>query len=120
MNKKAVIHIEDWGEKNLVQNSVKNTTITIIDDTLVIKEDYTISGIKTRIITLDTASVKQLDNLIKNIKASNENTHRQAYDGEGIKITIYENNKVIKETELGYIYGTNTLEPFVKYVRSLI
>ena len=120
MNKKAIIHIEDWGEKCLVQDTVKDITITLIDDTLVVKEEYMISGIKTKIIALDTVNVEKIDSLIANIKTSNENTHRNACDGEGVKVVLYENNEIVRETDLGYIYGTNTLEPFVDYVRSLI
>lgn len=120
MSHKAIIHIEDWGEKCLAQDTVNRTTLTLIDDTLVVKEEYMISGLKTRIIALDKANVEKIDRLIANIKASDENTHNHACDGEGVQIILYDNDKIVKETDLGYIYGTSALEPFVKYVRSII
>lgn len=119
MSRKVVLQIVDWGEKCLTEDILTNTTITLVDTNLNVQEEYMLSGIKSYTIVLNMDIVKQIDAFIDEMLNSDENVHQDACDGEGVKITIYEDKKIVRETDLGYVYGTDILEPFVDYMRAL-
>ena len=117
----AVIQEGSWGLISAKMKYLKLRRIDIMSDgKLILHEERNLCRDTTKGISIDTNQMRVIMDHIDKIYDSKENTHRDACDGEWNRITLTMPNREVFDTEVGYIYGTETLEPFVEYVRSII
>lgn len=64
---------------------------------------------------------EELKQIIKNIDlAKSDNREVQAFDGEAWEFVQYENDNIVWERKLGYIYGIESLETICDMLRNLV
>ena len=118
-SKKLILKIvdNDWGLKTIYTWSTK--TWYIYSDLSV---DYEVRNgeAKTKSYSHDI-NEEELNQIIKNINlAKSDNCEVQAFDGETWKFVQYENDNIVWERKLGYIYGIEPLETICDMLRNLV
>lgn len=118
-SKKLILKIvdNDWGLKTIYTWSTK--TWCIYSDLLVDYEVRNGEG-KTKSYS-HNINEEELKQIIKNIDlAKPDNREVQACDGEAWEFVQYENDNIVWERKLGYIYGIEPLETICDMLRNLV
>lgn len=118
-SKKLILKIvdNDWGLKTIYTWSTK--TWCIYSDLSV---DYEVRNgeDKTKAYS-HNINEEELKQIIKNIDlAKSDNREVQAFDGEAWEFVQYENDNIVWERKLGYIYGIEPLETICDMLRNLV
>lgn len=118
-SKKLILKIidNDWGLKTIYTWSTK--TWCIYSDLSV---DYEVRNGEDKIKSYShNINEKELKQIIKNIDlAKSDNREVQAFDGEAWEFVQYENDNIVWERKLGYIYGIEPLETICDMLRNLV
>lgn len=118
-SKKLILKIvdNDWGLKTIYTWSTKTWCIysnLSVDYEVRNGEDKT----KSYSHNINEEELKQI---IKNIDlAKSDNCEVQAFDGEAWEFVQYENDNIVWERKLGYIYGIEPLETICDMLRNLV
>ena len=118
-SKKLIFKIEDndWGLKTIYTWSTK--TWCIYSDLSV---DYEIRNGEGKIKSYShNITDEDLKQILQNIElAKSDNREVQACDGEAWEFIQYENDNVVWQRKLGYIYGIEPLETICDMLRNLV
>lgn len=118
-SKKLILKIidNDWGLKTIYTWSTK--TWCIYSDLSV---DYEVRNGEDKTKSYShNINEKELKQIIKNIDlAKSDNREVQAFDGEAWEFVQYENDNIVWERKLGYIYGIEPLETICDMLRNLV
>lgn len=118
-SKKLILKIidNDWGLKTFYTWSTK--TWGIYSDLSV---DYEVRNGEDKTKSYShNINEKELKQIIKNIDlAKSDNREVQAFDGEAWEFVQYENDNIVWERKLGYIYGIEPLETICDMLRNLV
>ena len=118
-SKKLILKIvdNDWGLKTIYTWSTK--TWCIYSDLSV---DYEVRNGEDKTKSYShNINEEELKQIIKNIDlAKSDNREVQAFDGEAWEFVQYENDNIVWERKLGYIYGIESLETICDMLRNLV
>lgn len=118
-SKKLILKIvdNDWGLKTIYTWSTK--TWCIYSDLSV---DYEVRNGEDKTKSYShNINEEELKQIIKNIDlAKSDNREVQAFDGEAWEFVQYENDNIVWERKLGYIYGIEPLETICDMLRNLV
>lgn len=118
-SKKLILKIvdNDWGLKTIYTWSTK--TWCIYSDLSV---DYEVRNGEDKTKSYShNINEEELKQIIKNIDlAKSDNREVQACDGEAWEFVQYENDNIVWERKLGYIYGIESLETICDMLRNLV
>lgn len=114
----AMIESGNWGLVNGFDNHWNCSRAYICEDGRIIRiDEYNLSGeIKIEAVA-NPEEMKLIRHYIDDIYRTDEDTHRNGCDGNWYIFRLnLPNKEEILETKMGYIYGTEVLEPFAKLV----